>query len=199
MSLCIGLIYQARTFVRTRHLLSTMSDLWAVKMLSAASKVGHVLICEACVAVRFCQRKDGLSYLVIRQLWIKPWHRAVTLTWGGELQGEQAQGFVSSTSPRSLLCPGRKYVKTGCASVYGYVQDVVHSHWVCVQVQGGQAAGNRPGGQRGVTLDQLPGPTNHWCHSGFCCVWWEQDQKHIPTIQELYWEGFLAHQCLCYC
>lgn len=64
MSSCIGLIYQARTFPSTRHLL-TVSDLRVLEMLSAASKVGWGLIWEACAAVRFCQRKDGLSYLVI--------------------------------------------------------------------------------------------------------------------------------------
>lgn len=164
MSLCIGLIYQARTLVRTRHLLSTMSDLWALKMLSAASKVGHVLICEACVAVRFCQRKDGLSYLVIGQLWIKPcteqwhWHREVSSR-DSPSRESRYRGLCPAHPPLSLLCPGRKYIKIGCASVYGCIQDAVHSHWACVQVQGGQAAGNRPGGQRGVTLDQLPGPS----------------------------------------
>lgn len=121
MSLCIGLIYQARTLVSTRHLLTTVSDLWAVEMLSAASTVGRVLICEACVAVRFCQRKDGLSYLVIRQLWTKPWHRAVTLTGGGELQrafpGRAATKGLCPADPLPFRlspvrsCP-RKYAKT---------------------------------------------------------------------------------------
>lgn len=154
MSLCIGLIYQARTLVSTRHLLTTVSDLWAVQMLSAACKVGHVLICEACAAVRFCQRKDGLSYLVIRQLWIKPWHRAVTLTGGGELQGQPFQGEqVQGVCVQQILCflfflqweaAQGDMLKQFLLQLHGYVQDVLHSHCLCVWVQGDQAAGNRP-------------------------------------------------------
>lgn len=167
MSLCIGLIYQARTFVSTRHLLTTVSDLWAVEMISAASKVGHVLICEACVAVRICQRKGGLSYLVIGQLWVKPWHRAVTLTWGGVLRDSlhresRYKVFVSSrSSPLSSFSTSswpKKYIKTVFTSaLWLRTGSGAESLSVCVG-PGDQAADNRPCGQKNVTLDSSQAP-----------------------------------------
>lgn len=77
------------------------------------------LICEACVAVRFCQRKDGLSYLVIGQLWIQLWAQcgdtgrwAPETAFAGRVDGRilcLADPLPSPFSPvRS--CP-EKYVK----------------------------------------------------------------------------------------